>query len=64
MCKIHQITDMSKSKDLINAKRCCPMTLEAIQVLGMGSTNCKLQNIDTIYQTNWIILTTHLDILP
>ena len=23
-------------------------TLPAIQVLGMGSTNCKLQNIDTI----------------
>ena len=39
---------MSKSNDLNNAKRPCPMTLPAIQILGMGSTNCKLQKIDTI----------------
>ena len=30
------------------------MTLQAIQVLGMESTNCKLQNIDTIHQPNWM----------
>ena len=36
MCKLHKITDMSKTKDLMNAKRCSPMTLQVIQVLGMG----------------------------
>ena len=29
-------------------KRPYPTTLPAIQVLGMGSINCKLQNIDTM----------------
>ena len=38
----------TKSNDLNYGKRPCPMTLSAIQVLGMGSTNCKLQKIDTI----------------
>ena len=52
MCKLHKITDMSKSKDLDNAKRLCPTTLPVIQVLVMGSINCKLQKIDTIYQAN------------
>ena len=42
---------MSKSNDLNNAKRPCPMTLPAVQVLGMGSTNCKLQKIDTMLST-------------
>ena len=36
ICKLHKITDMLKSKDFNNAKRCCPITLPAIQVLGMG----------------------------
>ena len=45
---------MLKSKDFNNAKGCCPITLPAIQVLGMGFTNCKLQTIDTIYQANWM----------
>ena len=43
-----QITDMSKSNDLDNAKIPSPTTPTAILVLGMGSTNCKLQKMDTV----------------
>ena len=40
-----------KSNDLNYAKRPCLTTLPAIQILGMGSTNCKLQKIDTMLST-------------
>ena len=39
---------MSKSNDLNNGKRPCSTTLLGVHVLGMGSTNCKLQKIYTM----------------
>ena len=48
---IASINEIEKSNDINYAKRPCPTTLQAIQVLGMGSTNCKLQKIDTMLPT-------------